>query len=657
MLNRVKKFLFKLNNINKKGQKFKNTNKSFNSKQRISGYCPCNLLITNRIPFLGHNNKYLNFFLNYNRFDFDFRSFTNPQDTLSYLFEEWVPCYRMKYAICKILNPASILEIGVRYGYSAITFLSASPNARYLGISNDTSTPSNSIGAIQWAKRITRGYNAEFVIADKEMITILPGERWDLIHIDNQQTGDVTYNNLELALQKATWILFNGYFLSNENWYAATHFLRKYRAFIEHATIIPDYEGVILIKVRKPPADRVSSYSELSEAYDREYFENDCGGYASFKKTKGKYLEDPRLIAGYLLAEPVHGKRILDIGCGRGELCYALAKSGAHVTGIDYSETAIAIAKSHFQDAELAGSLTFICADAINFKPDGLYDVIIGTDIVEHIEDVALERLLLTCANHLYPDGRLILHTAPNLLHYQVHYPEIRRKAREAWCYLPQNPRSYYEDLMHINEQTPDSLKAKLIKFFDNSIIWVANHDDMVGSLGKEYTEDMVYASQGIFSVASHNPLSKEAILSLLTQDALEREGIAIKFVAPHRIDNMVAGMEFYLPVNLQNNGKERLASLLPYPVHISYHWRDESGDPILLDGVRTSITPPLTPHTARDIDVRIIAPDTPGSYTLELTLVQESCFWFEEILDYLPYRVNCTFCEQEKMNVTTMGQ
>ena len=32
---------------------------------------------------------------------FDFREYAYPGDELAYLFDEWVPYYRMKYAICK----------------------------------------------------------------------------------------------------------------------------------------------------------------------------------------------------------------------------------------------------------------------------------------------------------------------------------------------------------------------------------------------------------------------------------------------------------------------------------------------------------------------------------------------------------------------------
>ncbi len=76
----------------------------------------------------------------YNKTIFDFTEFANPHDPFNYLFGEWRSYYRMKWAIAKVIQPKSILEIGVRYGYSAISFLSACPDAQYVGIDNDTDT-------------------------------------------------------------------------------------------------------------------------------------------------------------------------------------------------------------------------------------------------------------------------------------------------------------------------------------------------------------------------------------------------------------------------------------------------------------------------------------------------------------------------------------
>ena len=186
----------------------------------------------------------------YRKTDFDFREYSNPSDELSYLFNDWYDKYRMKYVICKVLEPKTILEIGVQYGYSARTFLSAVPNAKYLGIDNEVDLGYGSKNALLWAKKITKNYSAEFIIANTQEMEILPRESFDLIHIDGQQDGDGTFHDLELALISAKWILVDGYFWSKENMLSSTYFLEKYKQFIDYAIIIPSYAGDLLIKTK-----------------------------------------------------------------------------------------------------------------------------------------------------------------------------------------------------------------------------------------------------------------------------------------------------------------------------------------------------------------------------------------------------------------------
>ncbi len=578
----------------------------------------------------------------YKTVEFDFRSWSYAEDELAYLFEEWVPYYRMKYAICKAIDPKSILEIGVRYGYSAITFLNSVPDARYLGIDNDSETFGGAKNAIQWARKITTGYDADFLMKDTQNMGQLPGNHWDLVHIDGQQDGDGTFHDLELAIRKATWVLVDGYFWSNENMFASTQFMKKYSKFIEYAAIIPGYAGDLLIKVKMPPKERGQEYLSLSSEYDKEYFENDCGGYVSFKRDRGRKLEDPRLVIPCLLAKPKKGLKILDIGCGRGELCYALAKMGADVTGIDYSEEAIDIARKTFNDDDIKGKLSFVCEDAVTYPMESTFDVIIATDFLEHVETPVLEQILKKCAQHLNPDGKLILHTAPNLEYYHKYYPELRLKAKEAGCYLPANPRTYYEDIMHINEHTPNSLEALLSGVFDHFVIWVAPETDTIDSLAEEYTEQMMATSRSIFAVASHSPVSKDFILSTLAQKPLDPKRITIEMKLKKRIEDMIVGKEYILEIEVQNNGKDKLASIPPNPVHIAYHWKDMKDNLIVYDGLRSTLAVPLEPMENQMIEMKIMPPQEPGEYILEVTMVQESCFWFEDMIPGLPYKVEC---------------
>ena len=41
-------------------------------------------------------------------------------------------------------------------------------------------------------------------------------------------------------------------------------------------------------------------------------------------------------------------KKILDVGCGTGKLAYLISKKGGNVKGIDYSKSAIKVAKKKY---------------------------------------------------------------------------------------------------------------------------------------------------------------------------------------------------------------------------------------------------------------------------------------------------------------------
>lgn len=573
----------------------------------------------------------------YNSIDYDFRDYSFPDDELSYLFSEWVDYYRMKYAIAKLIQPESILEIGVRYGYSAITFLKASENARYLGIENDSGTLAGDKRGIHWAKRITKNYISDFLSADIQLIKTLPGDFYDLIHIDVQYDGDRIFHALELALEKGRWILIDGYFSSNENLLSATHFLNKYRDFIEFTLTIPSCAGGLIIKT-KDSARHIftkhldKNYSNLKLTYDSSYFLGDCGGYDSFKKYQGRKLEDPRLIAVCCLVNPDKHMEILDVGCGRGELSYVLSLSGARVTGIDYSSSAIQIAKDTYQNNNMSTNLEFIQDDFLNHKFNSKFDKIIATDFVEHIEEEKLDLMIQKIKGILKEDGLFIVHTFPNKLFYQYAYEEKRKIAKSIGVYIPQNPRTFYEDLMHINEQTPQSLSSLLKKHFPYVVTWVNNYPDFIGSLISPFSPEECNNSRTIFAIGSFRDIDKDSIFQALNPKKLNANEIDIEVLSEKENLSVYLNEKFQLGITIKNNGKERLVSMPIFPVHISYHWLKNDGSCEVFDGLRTQIMPPLNPHEQRDLQVDVIAPQETGEYQLQIDLVAEGCFWLQEI-------------------------
>ncbi len=66
--------------------------------------------------------------------------------------------------------------------------------------------------------------------------------------------------------------------------------------------------------------------------------------------------------------------------------------------------------------------------------------------------------------------------------------------------------------------------------------------------------------------------------------------------------------------------------------VHLSYHWLDERGNPIVWDGIRTALERPVAPGERLEAELRIRGPIPPGRYRLAVDLVDEGRLWFEEI-------------------------
>ena len=83
----------------------------------------------------------------------------------------------------------------------------------------------------------------------------------------------------------------------------------------------------------------------------------------------------------------------------------------------------------------------------------------------------------------------------------------------EAGWFLPKNPRSYYEDLMHINEQTPGSIQESLTTHFENVLVWTTTLPDNLGSLCRSFSQEELIDARDIFAVASHSPVEKEILI------------------------------------------------------------------------------------------------------------------------------------------------
>lgn len=107
-------------------------------------------------------------------------------------------------------------------------------------------------------------------------------------------------------------------------------------------------------------------------------------------------------------ARPLHGLRILDVGCGGGILCEPLARLGADVVGIDAVEENIRVAQDHGQALGL--SIRYFAKAIEDLPPDlGPFDLVIASEILEHVTEP--RHFLKACADQLHEHGSLYITT------------------------------------------------------------------------------------------------------------------------------------------------------------------------------------------------------------------------------------------------------
>ena len=88
-------------------------------------------------------------------------------------------------------------------------------------------------------------------------------------------------------------------------------------------------------------------------------------------------------------------KTLIDVGCGGGLLCENLAEHSKEVKGIDMSNEAIEIAKTHQTLKNLKINYEEIALEGLLKKSKKKYDVLTCMELVEHVPDP--EKLIKDC--------------------------------------------------------------------------------------------------------------------------------------------------------------------------------------------------------------------------------------------------------------------
>ena len=106
------------------------------------------------------------------------------------------------------------------------------------------------------------------------------------------------------------------------------------------------------------------------------------------------------------------GERVLDLGCGTGDLVLQMAARGAAVTALDVSAPMLAEAKRCLEEAGFADRVRWVCSDAAmleeRFEPES-FETVVASLLLSELPGQARLQVLRQIQRILAPDGRLIL--------------------------------------------------------------------------------------------------------------------------------------------------------------------------------------------------------------------------------------------------------
>jgi ubiquinone/menaquinone biosynthesis C-methylase UbiE len=105
--------------------------------------------------------------------------------------------------------------------------------------------------------------------------------------------------------------------------------------------------------------------------------------------------------------------RVLDLGCGIGNILIALAERTAFerpAIGVDVSPTLIELGQREVHKAGLDSRITLQVAPATKLPfGDDRFDVVLTSHVIKHLDDEALARALVEVARVLRPGGRFLI--------------------------------------------------------------------------------------------------------------------------------------------------------------------------------------------------------------------------------------------------------
>ena len=157
--------------------------------------------------------------------------------------------YEWNYAISKVINPKSYMEIGVRFAFSFLPALLGSSNIEY-ALGWDLETYGNNSFAIGSLSDYYKGEcKWEIQHIDSQEKNELP-QFFDLINVDGCHDFDCKIHDLNLAMENSRYVLIDDYDYLHIVRQAIDKFIEDNIDRIEYSLYLPTFRGAQLIKFK-----------------------------------------------------------------------------------------------------------------------------------------------------------------------------------------------------------------------------------------------------------------------------------------------------------------------------------------------------------------------------------------------------------------------
>jgi hypothetical protein len=172
-----------------------------------------------------------------------------------------------------------------------------------------------------------------------------------------------------------------------------------FKVWADYTNPCRHYKSIDLAQAYNVMKQRDIAHANLPNINTAEYWDNEWKKRRDTNRKIYSCIED-RIVKSMNCARPV---KILDFGCGRGELMERVGKiEGCELHGIDISEEAVRITRERGFSAE------------VGTEPTGKYDIVIMTEVLEHLDNDlevlskafgCADRVMYTVPHNCLPPG------------------------------------------------------------------------------------------------------------------------------------------------------------------------------------------------------------------------------------------------------------